>query len=433
MNRRYRKTIIAGNWKMNKTASETKKFAEELKAILPKAKWCDVVVCVPAVNIPAAMKAFKDVRVSVGAQNVFYEKSGAYTGEVSADMLKDLGVKYVIIGHSERRQYFGETDFTVNKKVLAALEAGLHPIICVGESLEQRELGITMELIALQVKSALAGVPAEKVRKCVIAYEPIWSIGPGKTPADKPYIEKIARFVKEQTGGLDVVYGGGLKADNAAMLASIADIDGGLIGEFSYENFNAASAVVTIHGVTAHTGYAKGILKNAIQIAMEYQALLPAYETPACTENREGFYHLDKIQGRTETTVMNYLIRDHDEALFRHRQQIMQEAVDFINKKYGAGTAEITITESYRNMYEQVKGHEKLISNVMTAMEHCDITPIVTPIRGGTDGARLSYQGLPCPNICTGGQNGHGRHEFVSIQSMEAITEMLKELVKLFA
>ena len=166
---------------------------------------------------------------------------------------------------------------------------------------------------------------------------------------------------------------------------------------------------------------------------MEYQALLPAYETPACTENREGFYHLDKIQGRTETTVMNYLIRDHDEALFRHRQQIMQEAVDFINKKYGAGTAEITITESYRNMYEQVKGHEKLISNVMTAMEHCGITPIVTPIRGGTDGARFSYQGLPCPNICTGGQNGHGRHEFVSIQSMEAITEMLKELVKLFA
>ena len=195
MNRRYRKTIIAGNWKMNKTASETKKFAEELKAILPKAKWCDVVVCVPAVNIPAAMKAFKDVRVSVGAQNVFYEKSGAYTGEVSADMLKDLGVKYVIIGHSERRQYFGETDFTVNKKVLAALEAGLHPIICVGESLEQRELGITMELIALQVKSALAGVPAEKVRKCVIAYEPIWAIGTGKTATAEQAAE-VCTFIR---------------------------------------------------------------------------------------------------------------------------------------------------------------------------------------------------------------------------------------------
>ena len=195
MNRRYRKTIIAGNWKMNKTATETKKFAEELKALLPKAKWCDIVVCVPAANISTAIKAFKDARVSVGAQNVFYEKSGAYTGEVSADMLKDLGVKYVIIGHSERRQYFGETDFTVNRKVLAALEAGLHPIICVGETLEQRELGITMELIALQVKSALAGVPAEKLRKCVIAYEPVWAIGTGKSATAEQAAE-VCTFIR---------------------------------------------------------------------------------------------------------------------------------------------------------------------------------------------------------------------------------------------
>ena len=238
MNRRYRKTIIAGNWKMNKTASETKKFAEELKAILPKAKWCDVVVCVPAVNIPAAMKAFKDVRVSVGAQNVFYEKSGAYTGEVSADMLKDLGVKYVIIGHSERRQYFGETDFTVNKKVLAALEAGLHPIICVGESLEQRELGITMELIALQVKSALAGVPAEKVRKCVIAYEPIWAIGTGKT-ATAEQAGEVCEAIRTVIGKLygarvarsvTIQYGGSMNAKNAAELLAQPDVDGGLIG-----------------------------------------------------------------------------------------------------------------------------------------------------------------------------------------------------------
>ena len=237
MNRRYRKTIIAGNWKMNKTASETKKFAEELKALLPKAKWCDVVVCVPAVNISTAIKAFKDARVSVGAQNVFFEKSGAYTGEVSADMLKDLGVKYVIIGHSERRQYFGETDLIVNKKVLAALEAGLHPIICVGETLEQRELGITMELIALQVKSALAGVPAEKLRKCVIAYEPVWAIGTGKT-ATAEQAQEIHAYIREVLAAkfgaaaqeTAILYGGSCKPSNAAEIFAKEDVDGGLIG-----------------------------------------------------------------------------------------------------------------------------------------------------------------------------------------------------------
>ena len=238
MNRRYRKTIIAGNWKMNKTASETKKFAEELKRLLPRAKWCDVVVCVPTVNISAAIKAFKDLRVTVGAENVFYEKSGAYTGEVSADMLKDLGVKYVIIGHSERRQMFGETDFSVNKKVIAALEAGLSPIICVGETLDQRELGVTMELIALQLKSALAGVPAEKVRKCVIAYEPVWAIGTGKTATAQQAAE-VCTFIRSTIRHLygariarsvTIQYGGSMKPSNAAELLAQPDIDGGLIG-----------------------------------------------------------------------------------------------------------------------------------------------------------------------------------------------------------
>ena len=238
MNRRYRKTIIAGNWKMNKTATEAKKFADDFKALLPKTKWCDVVVCVPSVDISAAVRAFKDSRVAVGAQNLFYEDHGAYTGEVSAAMLCDLGVKYVIVGHSERRAMFGETDAIVNKKVHAVLEAGMNPIICVGESLEQRELGITMELIALQVKSALAGVPAEKLRKCVIAYEPVWAIGTGKTATAEQAAE-VCTFIRTTVRHLygariarsiTIQYGGSMKPANAAELLAQPDIDGGLIG-----------------------------------------------------------------------------------------------------------------------------------------------------------------------------------------------------------
>ena len=238
MNRRYRKTIIAGNWKMNKTPSETKAFAEEFKALLPKTKWCDIVVCVPAADLSAAVRAFKDSRIAVGAQNVYFEKSGAYTGEVSADMLADLGVRYVIVGHSERRALFGETDEVVNKKVHAALDAGLTPIICVGESLAQREMGVTLELIALQVKSALAGVGAEQMRRCVIAYEPIWAIGTGKTATSEQASEvctAIRALIRAQYGArvarsVTIQYGGSMKPDNARELLAHEDIDGGLIG-----------------------------------------------------------------------------------------------------------------------------------------------------------------------------------------------------------
>ena len=243
MNRRYRKTIIAGNWKMNMTASDTKKFAEEFKASLPKTKWCDIVLCVPSVDISTAARAFKDSRIAIGAQNLYFEKSGAYTGEVSADMLKDLGVKYVIVGHSERRNIFGETDAIVNRKVRAALEAGLHPIICVGESLDQREMGVTAELVALQVKSALAGVSAEDVRRCVIAYEPIWAIGTGKTATGEQAAEvctEIRSIIRALYGArvarsITIQYGGSMNPANAAELLSHEDIDGGLIGGASLD------------------------------------------------------------------------------------------------------------------------------------------------------------------------------------------------------
>ena len=238
MNTKYRKTVIAGNWKMNKTPSETKEFMTQLKAIMPKGRWCDVALCVPAVCIPAAVRAMRETRVGIGAENCNAHASGAYTGEIATNMLVDAGCKYVIIGHSERRQYFGETDFTVNKKVAAALEAGLHPIICVGETLEQRELGITMELIALQLKSALSGVSAEQVRRCVIAYEPIWAIGTGKTATGEQAAE-VCTFIRATIRSLfgariarsiTVQYGGSMKGENAAELLSHEDIDGGLIG-----------------------------------------------------------------------------------------------------------------------------------------------------------------------------------------------------------
>ena len=236
MNRRYRKTIIAGNWKMNKTLSETKSFMEELKPLLGKPRWCEVVLCVPYVNIPAAVRLVKDCRVSIGAENCHFESHGAYTGEVSAEMLKEAGVKYVIIGHSERREYYNETDFTVNKKVHAALEAGLYPIVCVGESLEQRELGVTMDLIAYQVKAALSGVPADKMRHVVIAYEPLWAIGTGKTATAgqagevceairtvirKLYGARVARSVTIQYGGS--IGGDSLKAPDFVEIVNAAN------------------------------------------------------------------------------------------------------------------------------------------------------------------------------------------------------------------
>ena len=238
MNIKERKAIIAGNWKMNKTASETKKFAEELKALLPKAKWCDIVVCVPSVNIAAALKGFKDARVSVGAQNVFYEKDGAYTGEVSAEQLSDLGAQYCIVGHSERRSYHGETDLRVNAKTKILLENHIIPIICVGESLAQREHDLTETYVAYQVAAAFSGLTAEQAVRCVIAYEPLWAIGTGNTATSAQAQEvcasiraTLAKLYDADTAkAISILYGGSMNAGNAAELLAQPDIDGGLIG-----------------------------------------------------------------------------------------------------------------------------------------------------------------------------------------------------------
>ena len=238
MNRRYRKTIIAGNWKMNNTLSQTKAFAEELKPIMPKGKWCSVVLCVPAVNITNAVRLFKDCHIAIGAETCHYEDHGAYTGEITAEMIKEAGAKYVIIGHSERRQYFAETDQTVNKRALAALNAGLKVIICVGESLQQREEGVTEELVRMQTKIALRDVTAEQMANVVIAYEPIWAIGTGKT-ATADQAEEVCAQIRKVIGevygeavaeAVTVQYGGSMNAKNCEELLSKKDVDGGLIG-----------------------------------------------------------------------------------------------------------------------------------------------------------------------------------------------------------
>ena len=237
MNRKYRKTVIAGNWKMNKTPSETKEFMAQLKAILPKGRWCDVALCVPAVDIPAAVRAVRETRIGIGAENCNANASGAYTGEIATNMLVDAGCKYVIIGHSERRA-MGETDADINAKVLAALDAGLVPIMCCGETLEQREAGITEEWIAMQIKLGLKDVSEEKIRRVIIAYEPIWAIGTGRT-ATPEQAEEVCEGIRavvrklyssKNARAISILYGGSMNEKNAFELLAQPDIDGGLIG-----------------------------------------------------------------------------------------------------------------------------------------------------------------------------------------------------------
>ena len=234
MNRKYRKTVIAGNWKMNKTPTETKAFMTEFKTIMPRGRWCDVALCVPAVCIPAAVRAMRETRIGIGAENCNANASGAYTGEIAANMLLDAGCKYVILGHSERRA-MGETNADVNAKVLAALENGLIPIMCVGESLEQREAGITEEWITMQIKTGLASIGEDKIRKMIIAYEPIWAIGTGKTATPEQAEEHIRAVIRKLYGAkvaraISILYGGSMNEKNAYDLLAQPDIDGGLIG-----------------------------------------------------------------------------------------------------------------------------------------------------------------------------------------------------------
>lgn len=209
-------------------------------------------------------------------------------------------------------------------------------------------------------------------------------------------------------------------------------VDGGALGEIEYENFNAASGRLKIHGQSIHPGSAKGKMVNALLVGMEFQQMLPVAQNPAYTEGYEGFFHLDRMIGGVEEAELFYIIRDHDKAKFEEKKDRFEKTAAFLNEKYGVGTVDCVVQDSYYNMKEKVEPYMFLIDNATKAMERLDITPIITPIRGGTDGARLSFMGLPCPNLCTGGENYHGKYEYVPVQDMERIVEFLLQLINVY-
>ena len=250
MNKALRKAVIAGNWKMNKTPAEAKELLEGILPLVKDAD-CDVVACVPFVDLSVALETTAGSNVKIGAENCHWEASGAYTGEISAPMLAAMEVPYVIIGHSERRTYFGETDVTVNKRVKAALANGLTVILCVGEYLEQREQGVTGEVVAMQTKIDLQGVSAEELKRVIIAYEPVWAIGTGKT-ATAEQANEVCALIRATVAGLysqadadalSIQYGGSMNAKNAEELLDQPDVDGGLIGGASLKPADFAAIV----------------------------------------------------------------------------------------------------------------------------------------------------------------------------------------------
>ncbi len=251
MNKAKRNVVIAGNWKMNMTPAKTTAFINELAPMVAGKDGCKIVLCVPYVDIAAAVEAAKGTNIEIGAENVHMEEKGAYTGEISGEMLAECGVKYVIVGHSERRQYFAETDVTVNGRVKAGLRHGLKVILCVGETLDEREQGVTYETVARQTKIALMGVSAEELKNVIIAYEPVWAIGTGKT-ATSEQAEEVCCDIRgvvadlysiADADAITIQYGGSMNAGNAAELLSMENIDGGLIGGASLKSADFTTIV----------------------------------------------------------------------------------------------------------------------------------------------------------------------------------------------
>ena len=319
------------------------------------------------------------------------------SSEASDENIKPQIVEYRggdILMNAERGIYMRESDYPCLKGYV-----GQHLIITDGTTL----LGADDKAGIAEIMSALkkiidTGAPHGKI--CV-SFTPDEEIGRGADQFD------VKGF------GADYAY----------------TVDGGALGELEYENFNAASAKVTVNGVSIHPGSAKDRMKNASLIACEFNSLLPAHEIPEMTEGYEGFHHLLSMTGECELAKLNYIIRDHDRAKFEEKKRVFVEAADAINKKYGEGTLVLNLTDSYYNMKEMIEPCMYVVERAKRAMTDLGVTPEVVPIRGGTDGARLSFMGLPCPNLCTGGENFHSRFEFVSCESMEKISDIIVRII----
>ena len=320
------------------------------------------------------------------------------SSEAADESIRSRIVKYTggdILLNEEKGIYMRTSDYPY-----LADYAGDELIVTDGTTL----LGADDKAGIAEIMTALEKLISENIPhgELKIAFTPDEEIGRGANHFD------VARF------GADYAY----------------TVDGGALGELEYENFNAAGALVTIHGVSIHPGSAKDRMKNAILIAGEYNSMLPENEIPSKTEGYEGFFHLYHIEGEAEKATMKYIIRDHDAGRFARRKELMKAVGEAINRIYGDGTAEVKITDSYRNMREMIEPRMYIIDRAKKAMADCGVSAKIVPIRGGTDGARLSFMGLPCPNLCTGGENFHSRFEFVSVSAMDKISDIIAKIAE---
>lgn len=363
----------------------------------------------------------------MGVQNVEMDENGYIYGEVPAKNTDKKVPTLAFIAHMDTSPDFSGKD--VKARIVENYDGG--------DILLNKELDIVMKVSDFDILNHYKG-------QDLIVTDGTTLLGADNKAGIAEILSLIERLIEDPNavhGPIKIAFtpdeeiGRGADKFNVERLGADFGytVDGGEIGEIEYENFNAAHALVKIKGSNIHPGYAKLKMKNALLIGMQFHSMLPVFENPAYTENYEGFSHLNDFSGNVEGAEMLYIIRDHDMAKFEIKKKRFESIAAFLNTEYGEGTIDLEMKDSYYNMKEKVKPHMHLVDNAVKAMTLQGIEPKVVPIRGGTDGSRLSYMGLPCPNLFTGGHNFHGKFEFIPVQSMEKAVDVLVELVKLYA